>query len=127
MARKTKSDTIAELRAQLAHVSRSEAAFVEHFLCTTRADVRGNVGFSCAVELGGGSTTRAVVTVYGAARAAGGVAVVTWVDSEHVWNDFPVFLDDLLAIWTRSPDSWLRYASDRISQMRKDVFASLAA
>ena len=104
-----KQKTRAELLMDLARVQRSENALCEWFLCSTRPDLRGNATASFDVTV---DSRESVIRVQamGLARAAGGVVVV----STENFNDFPVYLDDLVAIWSRDTSPEIRDAARKL-------------
>lgn len=90
-------------------------ALQEWFTCSTRSV--GGDPIVVEVRLPhDNSLTR--VEVLGVRRCTGGIAVVTYVESAHGWNNYPEHLDDLLARWAKDRNREYREAAKELSRLR---------
>lgn len=101
------------LGARLSDESRAYQAFCEWFICSNRGHATNelDVMIDDRVAL--------TVVVHGMSRAAGGVAVVKRDD----YQDFPRYLDDLIAEWSRDAAREIRDAAALLSKRRNQLCA----
>jgi len=109
---------VARLETTLARETRAFQAMAEWFTC----EGRGHATTTLDVMVDGSAALR--VVVHGITRAAGGVCVVEQLGSD--WRDFPRYLDDLIAEWSRDCAAEIRDAA-RLLLQRREQYCKVAS
>lgn len=109
-----KSKIVLKLEAELAEERRRSGALAEWFICSYKEVAP--IGYTVAIRDRG---TEATVLLHGLDRSSGGVAVVQCAGND--WQDFPRYLDDLLADWRKDTSPYVRNAAAVLEKLRKDA------
>ncbi len=113
MVKQTLRQRVGQLEAELEKEKRHNLSFQEWFY----AESKGHATTELEVTVGGQSAMR--VVVHGMSRASGGTCIV------HCdgYRDFPRFLDDLCAEWSKDSAPEIREAAALLLKRREEYLS----